>query len=186
MIKFNNFEKKAIVNSLKDLGAIHLYFEIWSENLTKYTLFFKHKGIIRSFTIPFEEYNNGLKPKPNHIEINNFIAKCKDILIEQKHKMERSLDSYKKPLNGINDVQFLHTSISSILNLCDYHAFFPVTVYKKNSHLLDLRIEELLDKGHEGEDIFKTVLEENNVDFDLLEELILSIEDDSEEADIFS
>lgn len=184
MSKFNDFEKKVIINSLKDLGVINICFESWSPNLSRYSIFFKHNGIISCVPLVFEQINNGIVINQCS-DIDSFIKKANEVILEKIYHINVFLNTYKENTPAYNSENFLFNHITSILNLCDYHTFFNVTLYNRNSEPLSKRIEELLLDGKMPVEVFEQILKENNVDIEKLDKLISSIEDENDGEIVF-
>ncbi len=168
----NDFNKKALLNSLKEHGVLNIFEDnrLSKSGTSRLVVYFKYKGFINSSSMSTSLKSDN-KSKTKSFDVSSF-AELSILNIERiirhidmrLHFFEDDmLDAY------LDDVyKYVSNSIQSVLNISNFFNFFGKNIYTTGRGF-DNRIKNMLVNGDNPLHIYTKLLKELGVDLQVYE-----------------
>ncbi len=110
----NDFEKKCVIESLKDFKVVNLVLDVNSFNEVHYIIFYEYKSVLFAhrvlFTIHYEKYD-GI--------VSDFIRIC-NLMLSTRYKIHDKYLSFEAPLDANEILYSVNETSSELFSLLHY------------------------------------------------------------------
>lgn len=156
-LNLNDFEKKAVLNSLRDFDVINLiaYNHIASENVY-YTLFYRHRGFIFSTCLFFTNSSE----TDRSVVLSTYIRRIQEVINVKLNNIDNNIFNKKRICNNsidfISDYLYI-TIVECHRDFTDFN-FIDSPIDNGTSANIIVRCKNLLNEGKSPSEVLKIYL----------------------------